>query len=74
MWWGVFAPARTPSAIIGKISTEVARILELPDIKDQFFSQGEEPRPSTPEAFSKFLKAKIDTARNVAALAKIKVE
>jgi tripartite-type tricarboxylate transporter receptor subunit TctC len=73
-WWGVFAPARTPSAILGKISKEVARILELAEVKDQSLRQGEELRPSTPDAFSKFLEAKIDTARKVAALAKIKVE
>jgi tripartite-type tricarboxylate transporter receptor subunit TctC len=73
-WWGVFAPARTPAAILARISREVARILELPDVKGQFLSQGEEPRPSTPDAFSKFLEGKIGTARKVAALAKIKVE
>lgn len=73
-WWGIFAPARMPSTIFDKISKEVARILELSDVKGQSLSQGEELRPSTPEAFSRFLEAKLQTARKVAAVANIKVE
>ena len=34
-WFGVFAPARTPRPIVEKISKEIARIVELPDIKKQ---------------------------------------
>lgn len=73
-WWGVFAPARTPVATVERISKEIERILDLPDLKAQMATQGEEPRPGPPDVFAKFVAAKIDTARDVAARAKIKVE
>src|SRR6185295_10003149 len=59
-WFGVFAPARTPRPIVEKISGEIARIVELPDIKKQMQAQGEEGRASSPEEFSKFVRAEID--------------
>jgi tripartite-type tricarboxylate transporter receptor subunit TctC len=31
-WWGVFAPGRTPPAVVDRISEEIARVLERPDI------------------------------------------
>ena len=73
-WWGVFAPAGTPRPVIDKISKETARIVNLPDIKKQMLNQGEEPNPSTPEAFTAFVRAKVETARKVVTLAGIRVE
>lgn len=32
-WWGIFAPARTPPAIIGKLHGEMVKVLNLPDVK-----------------------------------------
>ena len=71
-WWGVFAPAATPRAIIDKIGKEIARILELPDVTKQLLSQGAEPRPSTPDEFTRFVRAKVENARQVAAFAGIR--
>jgi tripartite-type tricarboxylate transporter receptor subunit TctC len=73
-WWGVFAPAATPRAVIDKISTETARIVNLPDIKKQMLSQGEEATPNTPEEFTRFVRAKVETARKVVTLAGIRAE
>jgi tripartite-type tricarboxylate transporter receptor subunit TctC len=73
-WWGVFAPAATPRAIIEKIGKEIARTLELPDISKQMLSQGAEARSSTPDEFTKFVRAKVEAARHVATLATIRPE
>ena len=73
-WWGVFAPATTPRPVIDKLSKETARIVELPDIRKQMLNQGEEPRPSTPEEFTRFVRAKVEYARKVVTLAGIRVE
>lgn len=48
-WYALLAPARTPKPIKDKLSKEVARVLALSDIKENFASQGATPRPSTPE-------------------------
>jgi len=73
-WWGVFAPARTPRATINQISREIARIVELPDIKKQFLVQGEEGRSSTPEEFTRFVRAEIEKTSKIVKLAGIRVE
>jgi tripartite-type tricarboxylate transporter receptor subunit TctC len=73
-WWGVFAPAGTPRPVIDKISKETARIISLPDVKKQMLNQGEDGTPSTPEEFTKFVRTKVDTAREVVKRAGIRVE
>ena len=73
-WWGVFAPSTTPRTVIDKIGKEVARILESPEVKGQMLNQGEEARPSTPDEFTGFIRQRIETAREVARLAAIRVE
>ena len=70
-WWGVFAPAATPRPVIDKISKEVVRILGLPDITKQLLSQGAEARSSAPDEFTGFVRAKVESARQVAASAGI---
>jgi tripartite-type tricarboxylate transporter receptor subunit TctC len=71
-WWGVFAPAATPRAVVDRISNEIARALKLPDVTDQLQSQGAEARPSTPDEFTSFVRAKIEAARQVATSAGIR--
>ena len=73
-WFGVFAPARTPRPIVDQISKEVARIVELPDIKKQFVAQGEEGRANTPEEFSKFVRSEIEKYSALVKRANIRVE
>lgn len=73
-WWGIFAPAATPRVVTEKIGKEVARILELADVRKQMLGQGEEPSPSSPDEFAKFVREKVETARNVARLAGIRAE
>jgi tripartite-type tricarboxylate transporter receptor subunit TctC len=51
-WFGLLAPAGTPPAIIDKLCTEVARVLELPDVKERLAGIGAEPIGSTPEEFA----------------------
>jgi tripartite-type tricarboxylate transporter receptor subunit TctC len=41
-WWGVFAPSATPPAVVEKVNKEIARVLELPETKQQLLAQGAE--------------------------------
>ena len=58
-WWGVFAPAATPRAVVDRISQEIARALKLPDVTDQLQSQGAEARPSTPDELGERLRTDL---------------
>jgi tripartite-type tricarboxylate transporter receptor subunit TctC len=73
-WYGMFAPGGTPRPVVEKISREVARIVELPDIVKQMTAQGEQPRSSTPDEFSAFYRAEIAKYRNIKKVANIRVD
>jgi len=73
-WWGVFAPAATPRTLVDKISRDIARSLQLPDVTKQLLSQGVEPSPSTPDEFAGFVRAKVEAFREVAKLAGIRAD
>ena len=73
-WYGLFAPAKTPRHVVKQISTEVARILKLPDVRERFDLRGAVARPSTPEEFDKFVRAEVDKLGKVVKAAGLKVE
>jgi tripartite-type tricarboxylate transporter receptor subunit TctC len=58
-WFGVFAPAGTPREVVNKLSTEISRILALPDVKARYAALGAEPGPGNPDEFAAFLKSEI---------------
>jgi len=73
-WWGVFAPAATPRDVIDKIAKDIARVLELPELTAQLGGQGVEARPSAPDDFARFVRAKVEAARQTAARANIRAD
>jgi tripartite-type tricarboxylate transporter receptor subunit TctC len=58
-WYGLMAPAGTPSAIVAKWNVEVTKILGTPDVKERLAAQGAEAAPMTPDQFAAFIKAEI---------------
>lgn len=55
--YGVWAPARTPAAIVNRLNQEIVRVLATPQTRDRFFSTGAEVVASTPQAFAAEIKA-----------------
>ncbi len=64
-WFGMYAPAGTPMEIRAKISTEMTRILALPDVRERLATFGAEPVSSTPDAFEQFAREYILRARKL---------
>lgn len=58
-WFGVFAPAGTPDAVIARLQGEISRIVKIPEIRDRFLALGAEPVGSTPEQFAAFYRAEV---------------
>jgi tripartite-type tricarboxylate transporter receptor subunit TctC len=58
-WYGVVAPAGTPRDIIAKLNAEMARILNLPDIKQRLIEMGSPPVAGTPDQFGALIKSEI---------------
>jgi tripartite-type tricarboxylate transporter receptor subunit TctC len=60
-WFGVLAPAGTPQPILTKVSEDIAKVLEMPDVKEKLLAQGSIPAPTTPSEFDVINKS--DTER-----------
>jgi tripartite-type tricarboxylate transporter receptor subunit TctC len=58
-WQALFVPARTPPAIIRKISADTNAALAEPAIKDKLAAQGYLAEGSSPEELAKLLRAEI---------------
>ena len=58
---GMFAPAKTPAAIIDRLNQEIVRILNRPDMKERFLNSGVEPVGSSPQELMADMKAEIAT-------------
>jgi tripartite-type tricarboxylate transporter receptor subunit TctC len=58
-WFGTMVPAKTPPAIVSRLSQEIARVLKLPDVRERLLSQGIEPVSSTPEEFSTYMRSEM---------------
>ena len=58
-FFGIYAPAATPKDIVSKVNADVNRILQLPDVKEQFAARGAEPVAMTPEQFALQLRTEI---------------
>jgi len=71
-WFGLFAPAKTPTAIVNQLAKEMNRILTLPDVRESMLKQGVIPQPSTPEEFEKFVRVEIKKFSKLVADAGIK--
>jgi tripartite-type tricarboxylate transporter receptor subunit TctC len=62
---GLLAPAGTPRPILVQISKDVARVLDLPDIKERLQGMGYFSAPSTPSEFDDILRTQIETLSKV---------
>jgi tripartite-type tricarboxylate transporter receptor subunit TctC len=60
-WFGLMAPAGTPSAVRAKVSQDVATVLKMPDMIEKLTTFGSIPAPNTPEQFDAIIKR--DTER-----------
>jgi tripartite-type tricarboxylate transporter receptor subunit TctC len=58
-WAGMFAPARTPKNIIGKLNAEIVKAIEKPAIGQRLIDAGLQPAPSTPAQLDQFVKQQL---------------
>jgi tripartite-type tricarboxylate transporter receptor subunit TctC len=73
-WFGIFAPAKTPHAIIDRLQQDTARALRNPDLRERFASEGAEPVGNTPEEFAVFVRAEYARYARVVKEAGVKLD
>ncbi len=66
VWYALMAPAGTPRDIIGKLNTEMVKILNQPEFKQQMLAQGAELSSSTPEQLAEIIRTDLAKYAKVA--------
>jgi len=59
LYSGVIGPAGIPADIVGRINAEFAKVINSPEIRDFFATQGATPITSTPEQFAAHMRAEV---------------
>ena len=73
-WWGLYAPAGTPPAVLAKVSADVAAALASPEIKGWIEKQGGQAGSGSPQALREFQAAETRKWRDIVKAAQIKME
>jgi tripartite-type tricarboxylate transporter receptor subunit TctC len=73
-WYAVAVPARTPRRIVTKLSDEMTRIMNSPDMKEKLARQNADVAPGTPDQLRAFLKADLAKYAKIVKDADIKPE
>ncbi|HMO48367.1 MAG TPA: tripartite tricarboxylate transporter substrate binding protein [Rubrivivax sp.] len=56
-WYGVFAPAGTPPAIVQQLNAAITAVTAMPEVRQHMSQGGAEPTSATPEAYTAFVRA-----------------
>jgi tripartite-type tricarboxylate transporter receptor subunit TctC len=59
-WFGVFAPAKTPRAIIQRLYEEIAKAQNDPSVKEKLVKLGVQPMPMTPAQFDDYVRKELE--------------
>ncbi|APV50911.1 LacI family transcriptional regulator [Betaproteobacteria bacterium GR16-43] len=73
-WVGIFAPAKTPRAIVDKLQREIAAALQTPAVRERYAVLGIDPVGNTPEQFTAQIKADLARWGEVVRAANIRVD
>jgi tripartite-type tricarboxylate transporter receptor subunit TctC len=73
-WFGVVGPANMPKAIVDRLSSEFARALNLPEIKERLTQQGFTVVGGSADEFSSFIRNDIANWKKILTLSKVKLD
>jgi tripartite-type tricarboxylate transporter receptor subunit TctC len=74
LWFGMLAPAKTPTAVVARLNGELKKILRMPEVQESFAQQGADPSWDTPPEFTAFMRAESERWGDVVAKNNIKME
>lgn len=65
-WVAMFAPAKTPAAVLDRLNRETARALENPAVREKLKTLGVDPMPLSAEAFDAMVRSEIELNARIA--------
>jgi len=73
-WYALMAPAGTPREVIGKIHTDVAKALQMPDVRERLAGMGADPSGEAPAELAARIKAEYERWGEVVRKANIRAD
>jgi tripartite-type tricarboxylate transporter receptor subunit TctC len=73
-FFGIIAPKSTPPEVIGRLNTEIKRLIALPDVRERLEALGFNPIANTPEEFGARIKTEFARWAKVIRDANIRIE
>jgi len=74
LWYGLVAPAATPTAAIAALEQATFKAVRVPEVRDRFAQQGVDPIASTSGEFDAFLRREVDKWSTVVRASKIRLD
>ena len=74
IWFGLFAPARTPVALVDKLNRETLKVLGSPGLREKLAGLGVEAMVMTPQEFKRHVQSEIELNALLAKKAGLKAE
>ena len=72
LWYGLWAPAGTPEAVVDRIAKDVARALAAPDVRERLAKLSAETMSMTPAEFARFVRNEAESVARIVRAAGIK--
>ena len=71
IWYGIWAPARTPSSVVDRLARDIARVLASPDLREWLTNHGGQPMNMTQPEFARFVLSEREYAARFSEVAGI---
>ena len=65
IWYGIWAPAGTPTAVVDKLAKDIARALAAPEMRDWLAKHGADPMSMTQPEFARFVLSESENAARI---------
>ena len=65
LWFGLWAPAGTPAAVVQKLNLSINAIVQEPQVREQFARLCMQPSPMKPEEFARFVREEIEVYKRI---------
>jgi tripartite-type tricarboxylate transporter receptor subunit TctC len=73
-WVGILAPANTPRAVVDRLQSEIAAVLQMPEVKERYAILGIEPVGNRPDEYAAQIRADLARWAPVVKQANIRIE
>lgn len=74
IWFGLFAPAKTPREIVEKLNRETLKALQAVKVREKLVALGVEPMPMSPDQFAAYVEREVVLNATLAQRAGLKAD